>query len=95
MKPRHFNRAKTSIVEVEQEISSIRQRYKTQSQSELSKIISEIAEIESRIPALYDRVIRTKVRSPVDGIINTINFKTIGGFVQKGSSIAGYRSNWR
>ena len=79
-----LKRANSSIIEVEQEISSVKQSYKTKSQSELSKIISEIVEIESRIPALEDRVIRTQIKSPVIGIINRINFKTIGGFVQKG-----------
>ena len=49
-------RAKSSIVEVEQEISSIKWNHKTNSQSELSKW-PEIAEVGSRIPALEDRVI--------------------------------------
>ena len=80
-------RIKSSIIEVEQEISSVRQSYKTTSQSELSKIISEIAEIKSRIPALEDRVFRTQLRSPVEGVINRINFKTLGGFVRPGDTI--------
>ncbi len=80
-------RAKTSIIEVEQEINSVRQSYRTSSQSELSKIISEIAEIESKIPALEDRVIRTQVKSPVKGIINRINFTTLGGFVRPGDAL--------
>ena len=80
-------RANSSIIEVEQEISSVRQTYKTRSQAELSKIISEIAEIESRIPALEDRVRRTQVKSPVNGIINRISFKTLGGFVRKGDAL--------
>ena len=82
-----LTRIKSSIIEVEQEISSVRQSYKTTSQSELSKIISEIAEIESRIPALKERVVRTQVKSPVEGIINRISFKTIGGFVRKGDAL--------
>ena len=65
----------------------MQQSYKTKSQSELSKIISEIAEIESRIPALEDRVLRNQVKSPVNGIINRISFKTIGGFVRKGDAL--------
>ncbi len=80
-------RSKSSILEVEQEISSVKQTYKTKSQSELSKIIADIAEIESRIPALEDRVIRTQVKSPVEGIVNRINFKTVGGFVRKGDAL--------
>lgn len=80
-------RAKSSITEIEQEINSVKQSYKTGSQSELSKIISEIAEIDSRIPALKNRVIRTQVRSPIKGIINRINFTTLGGFVRPGDAL--------
>ncbi len=80
-------RIKSSIVEVEKEISSVKQNYFTSSQSELSKIIAEIAEINSRIPALEDRVNRTKLYSPVKGVINRINFKTLGGFVSTGDVI--------
>ncbi len=80
-------RIKSSIVEVEREISSVKQNYSTSSQSELSKIIAEIAEIQSRIPALKDRVNRTKLYAPVKGVINRINFKTLGGFVSTGDII--------
>ncbi len=80
-------RVKSSIVEVEREISSVKQNYFTKSQSELSKIIAEIAEIESRVPALEDRVKRTKLYAPVKGVINRINFKTLGGFVSSGDVI--------
>ena len=80
-------RIKSSIVEVESEISSVKQNYATASQSELSKIISEIAEVESLIPAYEERVKRTKLYAPVKGVINRINFKTLGGFVSTGDTI--------
>ena len=67
--------------------SAVKQNYFTKSQSELSKIIAEIAEIESRVPALEDRVKRTKLYAPVKGVINRINFKTLGGFVSSGDVI--------
>ncbi len=82
-----LNIVDSSIIEVEQEIYSVKQSYKTSSQSELSGIISQIAEIKSRIPALEDRVKRTQLRSPVEGVINTINFKTLGGFVRAGDAV--------
>ena len=47
----------------------------------------QIAEIESRIPALEDRVKRTKLYAPVKGVVNRINFKTLGGFVTTGDII--------
>ena len=83
-----LQRAKSSIIEVEQEIKSAKQSFATNSQSELAKITSEIAAVESRIPALEDRLVRTKVKSPVEGIVNRVNFKTLGGFVMPGDVIA-------
>ena len=80
-------RFQTSILEVEDQISSAKQSYTTKSQSELSEIISQIAEVESRIPALKDRVARTQLKSPVQGVINRLNFETIGGFVKPGDII--------
>jgi adhesin transport system membrane fusion protein len=50
----------------------------------LAQIVSQIAEVESRLPALEDRVSRTQVKSPVNGIVNRLNFRTLGGFIQPG-----------
>jgi adhesin transport system membrane fusion protein len=77
----------SSIIYVKEEILSTRQNYKTKSQQELSSIVSQIAEIESRIPVLEDRVARTLVKSPLEGVINAINFNNVGGFVQPGDVI--------
>jgi adhesin transport system membrane fusion protein len=79
-----LERVRSSIAEIEEQIESTKQSYSTESQSQLSRIISEIAEVESRVPVLKDRVERTSIRSPVDGIINRLNFRTIGGFVKPG-----------
>ena len=43
--------------------------------------------MESRIPALEDRVKRTQLKSTVDGVINRLNFETIGGFVKPGDVV--------
>ena len=83
-----LQRVKSSIIEVEQEIMSVTQSFSTNSQSELASIISQIAEVESRLPALEDRLLRTKIKSPVEGIVNRLNFKTLGGFVQPGDIVA-------
>ena len=80
-------RFETSILEVVDQISSAKQSYSTKSQSELSAIISQIAEVESRLPALKDRVARTKLKSPVNGVVNRLNFETLGGFVKPGDVI--------
>ena len=83
-----LERIQSSIFEVQEQMVAGTQSYITQSQSELSKIISSIAEVESRLPALEQRVYRTQVKSPVEGIINQLNFRTIGGFITPGDIIA-------
>ena len=83
-----LTRVQSSIFEVEEQMTATKQSYVTKSQASLSKIISEIAEVLSRLPALEERVFRTKVKSPVEGIINQLNFKTIGGFITPGDIIA-------
>ena len=83
-----LERIQSSISEVQEQMLAGTQSYITQSQSELSKIISQIAEVESRLPALEQRVYRTQVKSPVEGIINQLNFRTIGGFITPGDIIA-------
>ncbi len=76
-----------SILEVEDQIRSTKQSYQAKSQGELAAIISLIAEVESQLPALNDRVKRTQIRSPVDGIINQMNFVTLGGYIRPGDVI--------
>ena len=80
-------RMRSSIEETQQEISSLLQSYRTKSQTELSSIVSEIAEVEYRLPALEDRLRRTQIKSPVKGVINRITFNTIGAFVKPGDTV--------
>lgn len=80
-------RVQSSINEVQDKIKAAKQNYKTKSQGELTTIISKIAEIESQLPALNDRVNRTQIRSPVDGIVNQIQFVTLGGFTRAGDAL--------
>ena len=80
-------RNRSSIYEVEDKIKAEKQNYTTKSQGELASIISQIAEVESQLPALNDRVNRTQIRSPVDGIVNQIQFVTIGGFTRPGDAL--------
>ena len=59
-----------------------KQAYKTSALTDLSSIEGELAELNARIPALENRVERTSVRSPVDGVINRINYVTADAYVK-------------
>ena len=52
--------------------------------TEFSDIQVEMEELKARIPALEDRVERTSVRSPVDGVINRIHYMTTDAYINTG-----------
>lgn len=56
--------------------------------SELGEIQTNLKDVNERIIALQDVVSRTVVRAPVDGIVNGMQFHTIGGVIGPGSPIA-------
>ncbi len=77
-------RIRSALDEIREQLNAEKQSYITSALTDLSAIEGEIAEIGARIPALEDRVDRTTVRSPVDGVINRINYVTNDAYVNSG-----------
>ena len=77
-------RARSSIEEITREMQNARDEYLRTALAELSTTVGEMAELEEVIPSLQERVGRTVVRAPVEGIVNRLNFRTIGGYVNRG-----------
>lgn len=57
-------------------------KFKSQVLGELNDIETQISQISESLTAIEDRVARTEIRSPVDGIVNKIALKTIGGVIE-------------
>ena len=74
----------SGLDEIDEQLRAERQSYKTIALTDLSSIESEIAELSARIPALESRVERTTVRSPVNGVINRLNYVTDDAYVSTG-----------
>ena len=81
------SKAKTGITEVENEISNSLSSYKRVALEELNGIVAELSEVNTLIPALQERVTRTLIKAPVDGIVSRINFQTVGAYVRAGDVI--------
>lgn len=77
-------RLRSGLQELNEELKAEQQVYQTSALTELSAVQAELSEIENRIPVLTDRVERTLVKSPVDGIVNRINYSTTGAYVKTG-----------
>ena len=79
--------ARAGIAEIENEIRNRQDDYVLTSMEELSRTVAELSEIEESLPALQERVGRTVVRAPVTAIVNQLNFRTSGGYVNRGDAM--------
>lgn len=68
--------------EQEQRIEELRSQFATEAQGALNEIDVQVAALEEGLNPLADRVRRTELRSPVNGIVQRIAVKTPGGVVQ-------------
>ncbi len=77
-------RIASGLDEIDEQLELEKRTYLTTALTDLSSIESEISELGARIPALESRVERTSVRSPVDGVINQVNYVTADAYVSTG-----------
>lgn len=82
-----IEQAKLSIETINQQIKNVKDSYILKSMEELNKVVANQSELVKALPRLKDRVSRTVIKAPMDGIINKINFRTPGGFVKTGDLV--------
>jgi len=70
--------------ELKAEAKNAREGYKLRAMDELNEVVSEQSELAEALPRLEERVSRTVIRAPMDGIVSRLNFRTPGGFVNTG-----------
>ncbi len=81
------SRLRSALEEVDDRIRAYRARIEAEAQSELSIATAELAELQTRLPALQQRVDRSALRAPVRGIVNQIGLTTLGGVAQAGDPL--------
>jgi len=57
-------------------------KFRSQALGELNEVQTQLSQLGESLTAIGDRVDRSEVRSPVDGVVNKIMLKTIGGVVE-------------
>jgi adhesin transport system membrane fusion protein len=55
--------------------------------AELTKASAELSVISQTAKGAQERLRRTDIRSPVDGVVNTLTVNTVGGFVNAGGHV--------
>ena len=77
-------RSKLAIKESKSKIVERVKKFKSESYKEIQKVIALLNKIDARMVSDTDKLEKTIVRSPVDGIIKQININTIGEVVKSG-----------
>jgi len=79
--------AESKLRESQIALNELNLNYRNKANTESNDILREVDEGASSSLALKDRLDRTSVRSPVDGIVNRVMVKTVGGVVQPGMDL--------
>jgi len=77
----------SSIKEVKKKITEVQHTFKKEAQRELNETVAELERVNANINNLKDKVVRTDVYSPTNGIVQKIFFNTIGGVIKPGENL--------
>lgn len=78
---------RAAISEAEERLQSARDVFRSEALAELSETAGELAALGASLPARADQLARTRVRAPVDGIVNRVHINTIGGVANPGDPL--------
>ncbi|WP_144379497.1 HlyD family type I secretion periplasmic adaptor subunit [Mesorhizobium amorphae] len=82
-------RGKAAINEAQLQVNEVTLELQQEALNDLTQTLADLSVVDETIRGATDRVARTDIRSPVDGIVNTLDVNTLGAFVQPGAVVAG------
>ncbi|NBB23637.1 HlyD family efflux transporter periplasmic adaptor subunit [Porphyrobacter sp. SLTP] len=80
-------RMERSIVDVEGQMSSIRQRYIQELQTELARTEEELVTAQQVLAQRNDALKVTELVAPTDGIVKNVRLTTVGGVLRPGDEV--------
>ena len=80
-------RANSAQRESENQIISVRQRFRESIVEELRDVQSEITDLQERLLVAEDVLQRIEIKAPKSGLVQALQFHTIGGVVRPGDSL--------
>ncbi|CAN7360873.1 HlyD family type I secretion periplasmic adaptor subunit [Mesorhizobium amorphae] len=84
-----IKKAKGAITEAQLQVDELGLQLQQEALDDLTQALAELSVVDETIRGATDKVARTDIRSPVDGIVNTMELNTVGAFVQPGAVVAG------
>lgn len=80
-------RLRSAIEEAKGKLEQSRLDFRNKAKLELNETLAELSRVAETQTALEDRVTRTTLRSPVDGVVKRLHANTIGGVVSPGNKV--------
>lgn len=80
-------RLTAAIAEAQAKMGEASSRFRADARSDLTVSENELARLQEEIKSRNDRVSRSEVRAPMDGIVNRVLISTVGGVVKPGDAI--------
>lgn len=80
-------RLSAALGEIDSRVAALRARADAEARGEMSLATAELAELQTRLPALQQRVTRAELRAPLRGVVNRIMLTTLGGVAQAGDAL--------
>ncbi len=87
MSATQIDRLGAAMGEARQRRLETEESFRAKARAELNETASELARLDESLKALDDRVTKTILRAPVDGIVKTLHAKSIGSVVQSGKEV--------
>ncbi|TPK92971.1 MULTISPECIES: HlyD family type I secretion periplasmic adaptor subunit [unclassified Mesorhizobium] len=84
-----IKKTKSAITEAQLQVNELGLQLQQEALSDLTQALADLSVVDETIRGATDKVARTDIRSPVDGIVNTLDVNTLGAFVQPGAVVAG------
>ncbi|WP_428643897.1 HlyD family type I secretion periplasmic adaptor subunit [Roseibium sp.] len=81
-------RIEGAIAEAQFQLEELDLKYRQEALTEKTDALAQLSVLEQSEKGQSNRVARTDIRSPVDGIINALEVNTIGSFVNAGDQVA-------
>lgn len=80
-------RSEAGLKEAKERLVNQQVMFRNEFLNELSAVEMEIARTQEMLARANDQVLRTTIKSPIDGIVKSLKTHTIGGVVQPGEAI--------
>lgn len=80
-------RLNAAIAEAQAKMGEASSRFRADARGDLTVSETELARLQEEIKSRNDRVSRSEVRAPMDGVVNRVLINTVGGVVKPGDAI--------